>query len=105
LQIDTVLQGLSISCVGMGLVFLALGLLVGAIVLMGRTLRPRSQAKVAPGSIEADRAERAQIAAIAVAIALAQEDAGPVPAGAWESVGWDDPSPRQTALRWRAAGR
>jgi len=104
-QIDTVLQGLAISCAGMGLVFLALGLLMGAITLMSRTFRPHSRAEAESSPGEADRAERARVAAMAVAILSARENSNPVSTGGWQAVGWDDPSPRQASQRWQAAGR
>ena len=100
LNLDTVLQGLVITIVGMGLVFLALGLIVLAIILMGRYLRPRSLAKDEPSEAGPDSEERVRVAAIAAAIVLARVGDGRHNAGAWVVTGAAD-----TSSAWQASHR
>lgn len=65
---STFLQGLWITVVGMGLVFLALGLLVVAMMALERLFRPRAEAAMAMGIAEETLTEE-EVAAIAVALA------------------------------------
>jgi Na+-transporting methylmalonyl-CoA/oxaloacetate decarboxylase gamma subunit len=49
---ETFLQGLWITVVGMGLVFLALGLLVLAMMALDRLFQPRAKGAMATGAAE-----------------------------------------------------
>jgi sodium pump decarboxylase gamma subunit len=69
------MQGLAITVVGMTLVFLALGLIVLAMVLMGRLLRPRPKTGDEAPEPAPEGRQRARVAAMAAAIALAQRQA------------------------------
>ena len=62
------LQALYVTVVGMGLVFLALGVLLVAMIVLGCVFRPRPLAgdEAEPSSVQDDLAE---VAAIAVALA------------------------------------
>jgi sodium pump decarboxylase gamma subunit len=86
---DTVAQGLTITVVGMGLVFLVLGLLVLTMMLMGRFLRPRDgrmpSAEPTPAEAAASP-DRAQVAIMAAAIAWSLHRDPKRPAGGWASV-------------------
>lgn len=77
---NTVIQGLSITLIGMTLVFFALGLIVVAMELMRRFLpaQPASQGTDAEPSRAAE--ERARVAAMAAAIVVARQ-AAVAPAG------------------------
>lgn len=100
------LQGLAIAVTGMGLVFLALGLIVLAMVLMGRYLRPRPSSDEGAFEPEPEREDRARVAAMAAAIVLAQEQDKGHPDDAWRSTGWDRaPSPWQASHRSQALTR
>lgn len=55
--------------VGMGLVFLALGILVLAMMALERLFRPRAEGAMARGAAQAPPMEEEEIAAIAVALA------------------------------------
>jgi Na+-transporting methylmalonyl-CoA/oxaloacetate decarboxylase gamma subunit len=67
---STFLQGLWITGVGMGLVFLALGLLVAAMMALERLFRPRAKGAMATGGgAEEASTEEEEIVAIAVALA------------------------------------
>jgi sodium pump decarboxylase gamma subunit len=86
---DTVAQGLTITVVGMGLVFLVLGLLVLTMMLMGRFLRPRDGGTPSPEPSRPGAAaspDRARVAIMAAAIALSQQRDPKRPAGGWASV-------------------
>lgn len=100
MDLDTVLQGLAITIAGMALVFLALGLLVVAMELMRRFLRPRSTPEKAPVGPAADGPERARVAAMTAAIVLAQSRAKHHPNDAWRV-----PSGSQGANPWQASHR
>jgi Na+-transporting methylmalonyl-CoA/oxaloacetate decarboxylase gamma subunit len=65
---STFLQGLWITVVGMSLVFLALGILVLAMMALERLFRPRVDGTMAPEAAEEPSTEE-EIAAIAVALA------------------------------------
>jgi Na+-transporting methylmalonyl-CoA/oxaloacetate decarboxylase gamma subunit len=65
---STFLQGLWITVMGMGLVFLALGILVLAMMALERLFRPRAEGTLATGAVEEPSAEE-EIVAIAVALA------------------------------------
>jgi Na+-transporting methylmalonyl-CoA/oxaloacetate decarboxylase gamma subunit len=65
---STFLQGLWITGVGMGLVFLALGVLVLAMMALERLFRPRAKGAMATGSAEEPSTEEEEIVAIAVAL-------------------------------------
>jgi Na+-transporting methylmalonyl-CoA/oxaloacetate decarboxylase gamma subunit len=100
LDVNTVLQGLVIAVVGMGLVFLALGLIVLAMVLMGRYLRPRPSSDEGASEPESEMEDRARVAAMVAAIVLAQEQDNGHPGDAWPSTGWASaPSPWQASHR------
>lgn len=104
MDLDTVMQGLAITVVGMTLVFLALGLIVVAMVLMGRFLRPRSTAE-GPESVSALEAQqRTKVAAMAAAIVVAQHKAGQHLDDAWHSAAdqAENPSPWLASHRARA---
>jgi sodium pump decarboxylase gamma subunit len=66
---STFLHGLWITVVGMGLVFLALGILVLAMMALDRLFRPRTEEAMARGAAEEPPTEEDEIAAIAVALA------------------------------------
>jgi Na+-transporting methylmalonyl-CoA/oxaloacetate decarboxylase gamma subunit len=66
---STFLQGLWITVMGMGLVFLALGVLVLAMMALDRLFRPRAKGAMARGGAEERSTEEEEIAAIAVALA------------------------------------
>jgi len=77
---STFLQGLWITVVGMGLVFVALGILVLAMMALERLFRPRAKGAMATGAAsplvvdlqsatEEPSTEEGEIAAIAVALA------------------------------------
>jgi sodium pump decarboxylase gamma subunit len=66
---STFLQGLWITVVGMGLVFLALGILVLAMMALERLFRPRAKGAMATGAAEEPSTEEEEIVAIAVALA------------------------------------
>ena len=97
---STFLQGLWITVMGMGLVFLALGLLVLAMMALERLFRPRAEGARATEAAEEPPTEEEEIVAIAVALAslLAKKEVqvgdsqlgsalgdGP---GSWSIVGW-----------------
>lgn len=86
---DTVAQGLTITVVGMGLVFLVLGLLVLAMMLMGRFLRPRNGGMPSPEPLPQKATaspERTRVAIMAAAIALSLQPDPRRLAGSWASV-------------------
>lgn len=74
-------QGLIITALGMGLVFLGLGLLWGLIILLTRLLGPAPEGAPAPGQVESPApadiaedaltAERARVAALVAGAFLA----------------------------------
>jgi Na+-transporting methylmalonyl-CoA/oxaloacetate decarboxylase gamma subunit len=66
---STFLQGLWITGVGMGLVFLALGILVLAMMALERLFRPRAKGAMATGAAEEPSIEEEEIVAIAIALA------------------------------------
>jgi sodium pump decarboxylase gamma subunit len=66
---STFLHGLWITVVGMGLVFLALGILVLAMMALDRLFRPRAKEAMATEAAEEPSAVEEEIAAIAVALA------------------------------------
>jgi len=66
---STFLQGLWITVVGMSLVFLALGILVLAMMALERLFRPRAEVAMATGAAEQSATEEEEIVAIAVALA------------------------------------
>jgi sodium pump decarboxylase gamma subunit len=102
---NAILQGLSITVAGMALVFLALGLVVLAIQIMGRTFRPRPLTSRKESLPEADSAERARVAAIAAAIILTAQERPHHPDDAWRLAGHTKTSPWQTAHRTRMSAR
>ena len=65
---STFLHGLWITVMGMGLVFLALGILVAAMMALERLFRPRAKGAMARGGAEESSTEEEEIAAIAVAL-------------------------------------
>lgn len=88
---DTITQSLWITLVSMGLVFISLLLLAGAMSVMTRLFRDR-EAAIAPNS-DHERGEKERAAAAAVASALAEQTQStarplspPEPAliGAWQ---------------------
>jgi len=72
---STFLQGLWITAMGMGLVFLALGLLVLAMMALERLFRPTAKEVTATGAAEEPSTEEEEIAAIAVALASLLKEA------------------------------
>jgi Na+-transporting methylmalonyl-CoA/oxaloacetate decarboxylase gamma subunit len=66
---STFLQGLWITGVGMGLVFLALGILVLAMMALERLFRPRAEGAMVTDAAEKPSMEEEEIVAIAVALA------------------------------------
>lgn len=104
MDLDTVMQGLAITVVGMTLVFLALGLIVLAIVLMGRFLRPRSTVKEQEPVSAPEAQQRAKVAAMAAAIVVAQHQAAQRFDDAWHSAAdrAENPSPWLASHRARA---
>lgn len=74
---STFLQGLWITVVGMGLVFLALGILVLAMMALERLFRPKAKGAMVTGAAGEPSTEEEEIAAIAVALAslLAKKEA------------------------------
>ena len=70
---STVLQGLYITVVGMGLVFVALCIFWVAMVILDRVFRPREGGEAAAPAGVTD--ERARVAAIAVALVQARATA------------------------------
>jgi sodium pump decarboxylase gamma subunit len=66
---STFLHGLWITVMGMGLVFLALGILVAAMMALERLFRPRAEGAMATGAAEEPSTDEEEIAAIAVALA------------------------------------
>jgi len=66
---STFLQGLWITVVGMSLVFLALGILVLAMIVLERLFRPRDEGAMATGAAEELSTGEEEIVAIAVALA------------------------------------
>jgi len=70
---STFLQGIYITVVGMGLVFLSLALLLLAMIALERFFRPGETRAVAPAE-ETLSAERRRVAAIAAAIAAAMAE-------------------------------
>lgn len=101
MNVDTVLQGLYITVVGMGLVFLALGLLVAAMTLMGRYLGPRTGSDREGSEPDSATEERARVAAMAAAIVLAGGRDEEQPGDAWRLAG-TAPSPWQATHRAQA---
>ena len=97
---NTVLQGLTITAAGMGLVFLALGLLVIAMRLMTRYLRPPATASKEMDQREPALGDRARIAAIAAALVLAQAHET-----ASRGQGWDSADRAGSSSPWQAAHR
>ena len=100
MNLDTVLQGLAITVVGMGLVFLALALIVLAMVVMGRLFRPRPTADAGASELRSESEERARVAAMVAAIVWAGKQGGGHDSGAWEPAG----SPG-AASPWQASHR
>jgi Na+-transporting methylmalonyl-CoA/oxaloacetate decarboxylase gamma subunit len=100
---NTVIQGLSITLIGMTLVFFALGLIVVAMQLMRRFLPARSAPKAKDTGPGLAVEERTRVAAIAAAIVVARQ-AVPPPAEGTRQPGaaGGDPSPWQAAHRARA---
>ena len=66
---STFLQGLWITVVGMSLVFLALGILVLAMMALERLFRPKTEGTMAAVAPEEPSTGEEEIAAIAVALA------------------------------------
>lgn len=107
---ETVLQGLSITVVGMGLVFAALGILFGVMVALERAFRPRPTQAQVPQAAEAQEAgeELALIAAMGLALAqaAAREQAWmEAPEWAEESGAWAAAGRRRQVHAWRRGGR
>ena len=100
MNLETVLQGLAITIVGMSLVFLALGLIVLAMVLMGRYLNPTSRPKQDTLVVGSESEERARVAAIAAAIVLITDRDQSRSPGTWNPSALAD-----TTSVWQAAHR
>ncbi len=73
---NTVLQGLYVTVVGMGLVFMALGILLAAMVALDRSFRA-SEAKADPPSVEEGTEEDIVAIATAMSYLLAEKEAAP----------------------------
>jgi Na+-transporting methylmalonyl-CoA/oxaloacetate decarboxylase gamma subunit len=65
--------GINVTIIGMGLVFLALAILMLAIMTLNRVFRPKGQT-TAGAMPDTGRPEEAAIAAIALALSLALEE-------------------------------
>ncbi|MGQ9458697.1 MAG: OadG family protein [Anaerolineae bacterium] len=108
---ETVLQGLSITVVGMGLVFAALGILLGVMVVLERAFRPRAPHAPIPQAAEVHEAgeDLALIAAIGLALAqvAAREQAWiGIPERAEAEPGpWAIAGRRRQVHAWRRGGR
>lgn len=82
---SVVTHGLQITLVGMGLVFLALGLIVLAMIALTHMPWERAQGESSAkntgekASPSVEMEERARVAAIAVALVLSEESRRPVP--------------------------
>ncbi len=75
---ETTLQGLYVTVVGMSLLFLALGVLMLCINLLGRAFPVRAEVEPAPEPVAVPiPTEGMRIAAIAVALALATSPLSP----------------------------
>ena len=97
---STFLQGLWITVMGMGLVFLALGILVLAMMALDRLFRPSAKGPMATEAAEEPSTEEEEIAAIAVALAsLLTKKEAPVGNRQLGSALGDGPSP------WSVVGR
>ena len=74
---STFLHGLWITVIGMGLVFLALGILVLAMIALDRLFRPKAEGARATETAEEPSTKEEEIVAIAVALAslLAKKEA------------------------------
>ncbi len=94
---STLWQGLVITVTGMGLVFLALGILVLAMIALDRLFRPKAEEALETGASEEPSAEEVVAITVALASLLTREEArvgdrqlgsalrdGP---GAWSIVG------------------
>jgi sodium pump decarboxylase gamma subunit len=66
---STFLHGLWITVVGMSLVFMALGILVLAMMALDRLFRPKAEEAMVTGATKEPSTEEEEIAAIAVALA------------------------------------
>jgi Na+-transporting methylmalonyl-CoA/oxaloacetate decarboxylase gamma subunit len=108
---ETVLQGLSITVVGMGLVFAALGILLVVMVVLERAFRPRPARVQAPQGAEVQEAEEdlALIAVVGLALAQAaarERVAVEVPEWAEVETGpWAAAGRRRQVQAWRRGGR
>ena len=97
---STFLQGLWITVVGMGLVFLALGLLVLAMIALKRLFRPRAEGAMVRRAVEEPLTGEEEIVAIAVALAsLLTKKEAPVGGRQLGSVLGDGPG------SWSVVGR
>lgn len=83
---DPIVVALTISAVGLSLLFVALLLLYGLMMALTAVARDRvpkpglpEPGPPAPGSADDDRVRRAQVAVIAVALARAELEQGAVP--------------------------
>jgi len=95
---STFLQGLWITVMGMGLVFLALGILVLAMMALERLFRPRAKGAMASEGAEESSTEEEEIAAIAVALASLLADRSTLRRGSGLMTG------RETQVRNRELG-
>ncbi|MGC8837098.1 MAG: OadG family transporter subunit [Anaerolineae bacterium] len=108
---ETVLQGLAITVVGMGLVFAALGILLVVMVVLERAFRPRPAQSQAPQAAEEQEAREDLTLIAAVALALAQAAAREpvsveVPQWAEAEMGpWAAAGRRRQVHAWRRGGR
>lgn len=108
---DTFLQGLSITVVGMGLVFAALGILLGVMVALERAFRPRAPRAPVSQAAEAHEAgeDLALVAAIGLALAQAAAQEQPwMEVPEWAEAGpgpWAVAGRRRQVHAWRRGGR
>lgn len=68
---SALLQGIYVTIIGMGLVFLSLGILLLAMIALERFFRPEETGVVGPPQKEINKMGKEKVAAIAVAIASA----------------------------------
>jgi Na+-transporting methylmalonyl-CoA/oxaloacetate decarboxylase gamma subunit len=85
----------------MTLVFLALGLIVLAMVSMGRLLRPKPRTEDEASELTPERQQRARVAAMAAAIFIAHHRAELPDGGAWHTA----PSQAGAPSPWLASHR
>ena len=104
-RLEALKEGTLLIVVGMAVVFVALLILVIAIMIMNRLFPDRGKKSERPASVEAigaEQSEKGKVAVLAVALVKAMEkDGGGIPQqSAANPVGWSGES-----SRWAASGR